>query len=108
MRFRTDSVTIFYRDGSCPMIALPSDISRGNEAVKAAFRQVLEMTVDVFAANLDEEDDQRPARERALAKAAMVVGGMVLARAVDDPALADDLRRSARAEALGTTGWKGA
>jgi AcrR family transcriptional regulator len=93
------------RDGSCPMIALPSDISRGNEAVRSAFRQVLEMMVEVFAANLDPEDN-RPARERALAKAAMVVGGMVLARAVDDPELADDLRRSARAEALAATGWQ--
>ena len=40
------------RDGSCPMIALPSDVSRGGESVKGAFRQVLEMMVDAFAANL--------------------------------------------------------
>ena len=67
------------RDGSCPMIALPSDVARGNGAVKAAFRQVLEMMVTVF-----EENAPRGAmskRETALAIAATVVGGMVLARA---------------------------
>jgi TetR/AcrR family transcriptional repressor of nem operon len=91
------------RDGSCPMIALPSDVSRGNGAVKAAFRQVLEMMVGAFAANL--APGTRPARERALALAAMVVGGMVLARSVDDKALADDLRESTRRQAFEMSGW---
>src|ERR1700730_15119638 len=36
------------RDGSCPMVGLPSDVARGGEAVKVAFRQVLDMMVDVF------------------------------------------------------------
>ena len=35
----------------------------------------------------------------------MVVGGMVLARAVDDKALADDLRDSTRRQAFEMTGW---
>ncbi len=94
------------RDGSCPMIALPSDVSRGNAPVKAAFRQVLEMMVAAFAANLPGEGG--PRRERALAVAATVVGGMVLARAVDDPDLADALRDSARAAVDDATGWRGA
>src|SRR5580692_2463580 len=29
------------REGSCPLVALPSDVARGGKAVKAAFRQVL-------------------------------------------------------------------
>lgn len=91
------------RDGSCPMIALPSDTSRGNGAVKQAFRQVLEMMVGAFAANLP--PPQNTARERALALAAMVVGGMVLARAVDDPALSDELRDSARRQVFEMAGW---
>src|SRR4029453_16673961 len=40
------------RDASCPMIALPSDVQRGNRAVRAALRQVLEMMAGAFAANL--------------------------------------------------------
>ncbi len=94
------------RDGSCPMIALPSDVSRGNGPVKAAFQQVLEMMVGAFAASLPDAPPGA-ARERALAVAATVVGGMVLARSVDDAALADDLRASARAAALEATGWAG-
>ena len=72
-------------------------------SVKAAFRQVLEMMVGAFTANL--APGTRPARERALALAAMVVGGMVLARAVDDKALADELRDSTRRQAFEMSGW---
>jgi AcrR family transcriptional regulator len=92
------------RDGSCPMIALPSDVARGNGTVKEAFRQVLEMMAGAFAANLGTEDGLSP-RERALALVALAVGGMVLARAVDDPGLADDIRSSARRQAYASTGW---
>jgi TetR/AcrR family transcriptional regulator, transcriptional repressor for nem operon len=94
------------RDGSCPMIALPSDVSRGGEAVKGAFRQVLAMMVDTFAANLG--PGEGAPRERALALAAMVVGGMVLSRAVDDKVLADELRDSARTQAVAMAGWEAA
>ena len=91
------------RDASCPMIALPSDVQRGNRAVKAAFREVLEMMAGAFAANLD--DDGRPARGRSLAMVAMAVGGMVLARSVDDRALAREIRAATRAEAYRSSGW---
>jgi len=73
--------------------------------VKSAFRQVLEMMVEVFEANLPQGDDT-PRRERALALAATVVGGMVLARAVDDKPLADALRASARRQVFAETGWE--
>jgi TetR/AcrR family transcriptional regulator, transcriptional repressor for nem operon len=85
----------------CPLIALPSDVARSSDVVKAAYREVLEMLVGVFEAELDAPE----ARERALAAAALCVGGMVLARGVDDPALAEDLRRAARRHALGAVGW---
>jgi TetR/AcrR family transcriptional regulator, transcriptional repressor for nem operon len=91
------------RDASCPMIALPSDVARGNGAVKAAFRQVLEMMVTAFEAGAP---DNGPAkRQRALAVAATVIGGMVLARALDDRKLGDAVRRSARHEVMERTGW---
>lgn len=91
------------RDGSCPMIALPSDVSREHKLVKNAFRQVMEMMVGAFAAHLPA--GSRSERERALALVAQVVGGMVLARAIDDKALADELRDSARRQVYETTGW---
>ena len=45
-----------------------------------------------------------PAREQALALVAIVVGGMVLARAVDNADLASELRVSARAQAFRMAG----
>lgn len=91
------------REASCPMIALPSDVARGKGSVKKAFRQVLEMMAGVFAANL--KPAERSPRERALALVALAVGGMVLARAVDDKALANEVRDAALQEALALSGW---
>jgi TetR/AcrR family transcriptional regulator, transcriptional repressor for nem operon len=89
------------RESCCPLIGLPSDVSRGSNAVKAAYREVLEKLVGLFEADLDEPRT----RERALALVALCVGGMVVSRCVDDPALADDLRRAAHRHALQTGGW---
>ena len=91
------------REASCPMIALPSDVQRGKPAVQDAFRQVMEMMAGAFEANL--EPSARPARQRALALVSMAVGAMVLARAVDNPGLAKEIRDSARNEAYARPGW---
>ena len=89
------------RDGSCPVVALPSDVARGGKAVKVAFRQVLDEMVEVFAASLTEP----AARQRSLALVSMCVGVMVVARAVDDPKLGDKFRDAARGHVLATAGW---
>jgi len=86
-------------EASCPMIALPSDVARGGDATKRAFREVLQMMIGAFAANAGQSETATP-RQQALALASLCVGGMVLARAVDDPALAGDLRAAARTTAL--------
>jgi TetR/AcrR family transcriptional regulator, transcriptional repressor for nem operon len=90
------------RPGSCPLVALPSDVARGGTAVKAAFRQVLEMMVAVFERNLSGPG----ARERALALVAMCVGAMVVARAVDQGRLADEFRDAARGHLFASSGWR--
>jgi hypothetical protein len=46
-----------------------------------------------------------PARQLALALASLCVGGMVLARAVEDPSLAEELREAAMAIALKLGEW---
>jgi TetR/AcrR family transcriptional repressor of nem operon len=89
------------RESCCPLIALPSDVARGGDGVKGAYREVLEKLVGIFQADLDAPRT----RERALAIAVLCIGGIVAARSVDDPALADDLRRAAHRFALGTGGW---
>jgi TetR/AcrR family transcriptional regulator, transcriptional repressor for nem operon len=87
--------------GSCPLIGLSSDVARSGQPVKAAYREVAESMIRVFQANLDGAE----AREHALVLLALCVGGMVLARAVDDDGLADELRHAAHTHALMTTGW---
>lgn len=79
------------RESCCPMIALPSDVARGGEAVKAAYQDVLEKLLALLQADLV----GARARERALSLVALCVGGVVAARGVADPDLAEDLRRAA-------------
>jgi AcrR family transcriptional regulator len=78
----------------CPLIGLPSDVSRSGDDVKGAYREVLERLLNLLQGDLDPPQ----ARER---------GGMVAARSVDDPVLADDLRRAAHRQAIRTGGWDG-
>jgi TetR/AcrR family transcriptional repressor of nem operon len=89
------------RETCCPLIALPSDVMRGSDAVKGAYREVLEKLIDIFLEDLDAP--QR--RERALTLAALCIGGIVAPKCVDDPTLADRLRRAAHREALRIGGW---
>jgi AcrR family transcriptional regulator len=89
------------RDGSCPTAGLSSDVSRSSLRVKQAFRKVVEMMLDVFVGNLRGDH----ARERALALVAVCVGALVVARAVDDPNLANAFRTAARKHVLASTGW---
>jgi AcrR family transcriptional regulator len=89
------------RDGCCPLLGTASDVQRRGEVVKAAYQEVVEQLVKVFEDHLNAPR----ARERALALVALCVGGMVLARNVGDPDLADDFRRTAHAEVLRTAGW---
>ena len=88
-------------DGSCPLIGLPSDAARGGEAVKTAYRQVTESMIRLFEANLS-----GPEARDALVFVALCVGGMVLARGIDDRALGDELRKSAERHILAMTGWE--
>jgi TetR/AcrR family transcriptional regulator, transcriptional repressor for nem operon len=89
------------RESCCPLLTMASDVARSGEGVKAAYREVAEMAVGVFEAHFDEPG----ARERALALLALCVGGMVLARGVDSPELADAFRNAAHKHALRTGGW---
>jgi TetR/AcrR family transcriptional regulator, transcriptional repressor for nem operon len=91
------------RERCCPLIGLLSDVSRGNGDVKGAYREVVKKLIQILKAELDGPR----ARERALALVALCVGGMVLARGVDDATLADEIRGAAHCQALGPAGWSG-
>ncbi|WP_233842001.1 TetR/AcrR family transcriptional regulator [Dyella sp. 2HG41-7] len=82
--------------GQCPMIALPSDVSRASKRVKDAYCELLEHMVAMFSDSVSTPDK----RERGLALAALCVGGMVLARSFDDDRLRNEVREAARRTAL--------
>ena len=61
--------------------------------------------VDVLERSLTSKDRRRHTRARAIA--ALCVGGMVLARSMEDRALADELRDACMGVALALGGWSG-
>ena len=85
-------------ENACPMVALPSDVPRASDNAKRAYRAAFEGMVAIL-------EQGASSRDSALAIAALCVGGMVIARASDDRALGDELRRAAMSVALGLGGW---
>jgi TetR/AcrR family transcriptional regulator, transcriptional repressor for nem operon len=88
------------REDSCPLMALPSDVARSGEPVKRAYREVL----DYMVGSLEKGLAGPQARRRAVAMAALCIGGMAVARAVDDRRLADEIRGAAEDLALSLLG----
>ena len=81
-------------DIGCPLAALGSETSRQvPEVRRVATRHVKEM-IDLVARQLPDWG-QPGAHERALVTISTMVGALLLARAVDDPALSDGLREAA-------------
>jgi AcrR family transcriptional regulator len=90
-------------ENSCPMVALPTDVARSGKTARRAFETVFKAMVSVLERSLSEKD--RQGRATAQAIAALSIGGMVVARAVVDRAVADELRDACIAMALKLGGW---
>src|SRR5450432_2472292 len=77
-------------ENSCPMVALPSDVARSGKPAKAAFENVFSGMVNLLERSVKAPASSRPSQARAIA--ALCVGGMVVARAMEDRVAADQLR----------------
>jgi TetR/AcrR family transcriptional regulator, transcriptional repressor for nem operon len=80
----------------CLFAALASDVTRQPRSVRRAFTQGLRDRVEALGKLVP----RRPAavkRQRALATMSGLVGALMLARAVDDPALSDEILEAAAA-----------
>lgn len=86
-------------DSHCPMIALPSDVARAGPEVRAAYEQLLQNMAAIFE-TCPSELSSGHGTKRALSLVALCVGGMVLARTLNNPDLANDIREAARELAL--------
>ena len=92
-------------DNSCPMVALPSDVARSGASAKRAYERVFAAMVGFL--QRDAKDVAAIGRPTALAIAALCVGGMVIARASAERAVADEVREACMAMALKLGGWEG-
>jgi TetR/AcrR family transcriptional regulator, transcriptional repressor for nem operon len=72
----------------CTMAALGQEVARSTPELKAAFERGLE---EILSAETGD-------REEAIFRTAALLGGVVLARAVQDPRLSDEILKSVRQE----------
>src|SRR5216683_390212 len=91
------------KDDACPMVALPSDVARSGASAKRAFETVFKAMVSTLES--ESKGDRRPPRTTAHAIAALCVGGMVIARAVNDRGFANEVCDASMAVALKLGGW---
>ena len=90
------------RDNACPMVALPSDVARSGASARRAFETVFKAMVSTLESGLN-GDKQPPQTAQAIA--ALCVGGMVIARAMNDRTVANELCDASMAVALKLGGW---
>jgi TetR/AcrR family transcriptional repressor of nem operon len=91
-------------ENSCPMIALPTDVTRSGESAKEAFETVFSAMVSVLERSLKQSRRARCFRAQAIA--ALCVGGMVVARALQNRTHGDELREACMSIALELGGWE--
>ena len=86
-------LTSKHRDAAgrgCPMAALGSEISRQGPTVRRAFTDELRPFFDYLSTIVQGPTNSRR-RQKALASYASLVGALIVSRAVDDPALSDEI-----------------
>ncbi|HEX4327189.1 MAG TPA: TetR/AcrR family transcriptional regulator [Burkholderiales bacterium] len=101
-----------HRDGlarGCMFAALSGDAARQEHGVRKAFGDGLDVLLDMLGKTMPERSRQAR-RRKAIAAMAEMVGAVILARAVDDPALSKEILVAAsqglltkHAEAAGTS-----
>jgi TetR/AcrR family transcriptional regulator, transcriptional repressor for nem operon len=80
----------------CPLAALVCEMPRQGASVRATFTAGLRGLVEKLSGRMDAGLKRRQRDEKALAAVASLIGALVLARAVDDPKLSDDILRATR------------
>src|SRR5215472_3821741 len=87
--YRDRYLSLWHRDNpgdGCTMAALAQEVARSTPELKAAFEQGLEETLSAGGGD----------RKQAIFQVAVMIGGVVLARAVQDSRLSDEILRSVR------------
>jgi AcrR family transcriptional regulator len=88
-------------ENHCPLYALPGDVARAGLSPQKAYTDLIRNLTRIYQHALQDCSD---GEQRAQAIVSLCVGGMVLARTTDDPALRHSLRAAARQQALALLG----
>jgi TetR/AcrR family transcriptional repressor of nem operon len=82
----------------CAVVALGSDVPRADARVRAAYREQVERYISQLE---DLHGGGEDARRRAITSLTSLVGAVLVARAVDDTALSDEILRTVRETVTG-------
>ncbi len=85
----------------CALAALACEMSRQSQTVREPFTAGLQRMISRLSNGFPSDKKQRKRREDALVTIASLVGAVVLARAVNDPKLSDDILRATRTKLSG-------
>lgn len=83
---------------SCALQSLSTEVARAEENTRQAYETELLAIIETVAAGLDGKHDAR--REEATVLLALLVGGVTLARAVQDPVISSNIAAAVRKAAL--------
>ncbi len=95
----SEYLTAAHRDqpgSGCPFAALCCEMPRQSQRVRERFTAGVRGVVGWLSGRMDAGIKQRQRDEEALTTLASLVGALVLARAVSDPKLSDDILRSTK------------
>jgi len=91
-------------ENSCPMVALPTDVARSGKSARTAFETVFKAMVSVLERSLTHTGGNRRATAQGIAS--LCIGGMIVARTLVDPVLANNLRAGCMDVAIRMGGWR--
>lgn len=104
-RWRTQFIDFYLGDrrtcelsDSCALQSLSGEVARADEATRAAYEAELRSIIATVSEGLDKGPKAR--REQAVALLALLVGGVTLARAVQDKDFGDEIAAAVRKAAL--------
>lgn len=75
---------------SCAVATLSADVARGSDRARGAYTDQVRSYLELVEASISDPDPARR-RRRALLTLSSLVGAVLMARAVDSPALSDEL-----------------
>jgi TetR/AcrR family transcriptional repressor of nem operon len=79
----------------CAIVALGADVAHSEDRLRAAYREQVQRYIAQLEKLLGDDDGE--ARSRAIAAVSTLVGGVLIARAVDDENLSQEILRDVRA-----------